>query len=363
MSTQKNNANKEADLNTEDLSEVTNSVGGASDAVDTDDDQIEVDYLPSSIPDKDTFERFYQTYEKPMMPYAAIQQQVVNKSGSVENVKAIVSSVFDRHYAPLVGPLTRITEVKKSNCLATRKELLRVSKELANTPQFLNDDVEKKPFTPGDWIMLVIPAVALAILVILSPLTMKAHFEGTHSPLFTNHPFLTYGMGAILLIAGMVGEVLLHIVTSNRFKKLLLVLILIPFAFAFGNFILGLGVMTVRNGLTAEQKLAIAPEESVSELMRGGNLTQKWILFELSAGALSLSCVILMLTKRYHSGKIKNPHHGNVKRDLDKLHVDFHDRANQHGSAEGRLQMIQHERDLFISEGITIYHYGLQERA
>lgn len=354
----KNNSNQSNDFN-----EVGSSSTIESDAVVLNDGDMEDDFLPSSQADKDTFTRFYQTYEKAMMPYAAIQQQVVNKSGSVETVKAISGSVFDRHYAPLVAPLTKVTEVIKGNCLATKKELRRVSKELANTPQFLNDHVEKKPFSPGDWLMLVIPAVTLLILVILSPLTMKAHFEGTHSPLFTNHPFLTYGIGLVVLVLGMILDIVLHIVISNRFKKVLMACTLIAFILAFGSLVLALGSMTRLNGLTGAEKIKIVANASASEISRGGNLTMKWILVEVSGAALTLSCVIFMLNKRYHSGKIKNPHYGSVKKDLNKLHTDFHDRSNMLGSAEGRLEMIQHERALFIAEAVTTYHYTLQERA
>ena len=138
---------------------------------------------------------------------------------------------------------------------------------------------------------------------------------------------------------------------------------LIAFILAFGHLVLALGSMTRLNGLTGAEKIKIVANQSESEVIRGANLTQKWMLVEISGAALCLSCVIFMLNKRYHSGKIKNPHYGSVKKDLDKLHTDYHDRSNMLGSAEGRLEMIQHERELFIADAVTTYHYALQERA
>lgn len=346
-----------------DFNEIENFSAIESDAVFLNDADTEENFLPSSQADKDTFTRFYQTYEKPLMPFSAIQQQVVNKSGSVEAVKAISGSVFDRHYAPLVGPLKKVTEVIKGNCVATKKELRRVSKELANTPQFLNDHVEKKPFTPGDWLMLVILAVALLILLVSSPLTMKAHFESTHLPLFKNHPYITYGLGLTIVICAMVIESIAFICISNRFKKITMGCFALLCILSFGDLILGLGSMTRLNGLSGAAKTKIVANQSESAAMQAGDFTQKWMLFEITASALSLSGLIYMLNKRYHSGKIKNPHYGSVKKDLDKLHTDLHDRSNMLGSAEGRLEMIQHERELFIADAVTTYHYALQERA
>lgn len=363
MSTQQNNASKEADLNTEDLSGVTNSLGSASDAVVLDDGDMDDDYLPSGLPDKGTFTHFYQTYERPMMPYPAIQQQVVNGSGNQEAVKVMASSVFDRHYAPLVGPLTRVTAVIKANFTATKKELRRVSGELANTPQFITTGVEKAPFTAGDWVMLVIPSVILVFLFVLSPFTLAAHFQASHQPIFTNHMFLTYGLGLFLLLAGTAVEIGLQMTISPRFKKLVLALTVVGFAFALGDLVLSLGSITRQNGMTGVEKMLAVTSETKPDPNRSGNLTRKWMLAEIATGALTLSCVILMLNKRYHSRKIKNPHYGDVKKDLDKLHIQLHDRANLLGSAEGRLHSIQHERELFVAEAVTTYHYALRERA
>lgn len=362
MSTQKNNANKETDLNTEDLSEVTNSVGGASDAVVLNDDEMEDDYLPSGLPDKGTFTHFYQTYERPMMPYPAIQQQVVNGSGNQEAIKVMASSVFDRHYAPLVGPLTRVTAVIKANFTATKKELRRVSGELANTPQFISTGVEKAPFTTGDWVLLVIPSAILVFLAVLSPFTMAAHFQASQQPIFTNHLFLTYGLGLFILLAGTTLEVGLQMTISQRFKRLVLALTVIGFAFSLGDFLLSLGSITSKNGLTAIEKIRASISQS-PDSNSNGNLTQKWMIVEIATAALSFSCVVMMLNKRYHSRKNKNPHYGEVKKDLDKLHIQLQERANLLGSAEGRLESIQHERELFVAEAVTTYHYALRERA
>lgn len=364
MSTPTNNISDKNDTYpSTDFNEIEISSAIESNAAVLSDDDLEEDFLPSSQEDKDTFTRFYQTYEKPHMPFSAIQQQVVNKSGSVETVKAISGSVFDRHYAPLVGPLTKVAEVIKGNCLATKKELRRVSKELANTPQFLNDHIEKKPFTPGDWLLLAISTFVVVFLAIISPLTMKAHFEGTHAPLFTDHPWLTYCMGLVVMLGGLIVEAVLLIMISERFKKIVMACLLIAFIPVFGIFVLALGSMTRKNGLSGFEKMNISASESQSQISRGGNFTQKWMFAEISLAALSLSCLVHILNKRYYSVKIKNPYHREVKNTLDKLHVDFHDRANMLGSAEGRLQMIQHERDLFIAEAVTAYHYALQERA